>query len=150
MDIIEEKLRADVQRFGWHVLNVLPSSEHPPHSYSVGVFATLGHPEIVVVGLPGDRAHTFINNIVDEIKDGATFEAGCRYDHLIDGFEVAFAAVDHRFYPDYFGRAIDFYGNSTFPVVQMIWPDRNSSFPWQPECEPEIREMQPVLATPPN
>jgi hypothetical protein len=116
----------------------------------VGVFATFGHPEIVVFGLPSDRAHVFINNIVDEIKDGATFDAGCRYDHLIDGYEVVFTAVDRPFYEDHFGRAIDFYAGSAFPVLQMVWPDRNHRFPWDPDCEPQIRAMQPVLNTPPN
>ncbi|MBV9068370.1 MAG: DUF4262 domain-containing protein [Acidobacteria bacterium] len=114
----------------------------------MGVFATFGHPEIVVVGLFGDRAHAFINNIVDDIKDGAKFEAGCRYDHLIDGYEVAFIAVEPTFYGDYFGRDIDFYGSRSCPMIQMLWPDRNQSFPWQPECEPEIRKLQPVLVSP--
>lgn len=150
MDPIEQKLRSDVEQFGWHVLNVLPSDEHPPHSYSVGVFASFGHPEIVIVGLPGERAHAFINNLVDEIKDGATFEAGSRYGHLIEGYDVLFLGVDQALFSDYFGRAIDFYGSSRFPVVQMTWPDRNGMFPWQAECEEGIRKLQPVLQLPPN
>jgi hypothetical protein len=146
VDPVERKLRSDVEQFGWHVVNVLPEADHSPHSYSVGLFATYAHSEIVVVGLSGGRAHTFINNIGDEIRDGASFEAGCRYDHLINGYDVAFVRVRHDVYANYFGRAIDYYGGVSFPVLQMVWPDRTGHFPWQAQCEAEIRQLQPVLA----
>ena len=131
-------------------MNVLPEADHSPHSYSIGLFASFEHPEIVITGLPGDRAHKFINNIADEIKGGATFEADCRYGHLIEGYDVAFVRVRHDVYPEYFGRAIDYYADIAFPVVQMVWPDRHQHFPWQPECEAEIRKLQPVLGPQPN
>jgi hypothetical protein len=142
VDVIESKLNDDIQRYGWHVLNVLPEAGHPPHSYSIGLFATFGHPEIVVVGLAGDRAHRFINNLVDEIRDGAVFEGGCRYGHILEGHEVAFVRVDREFYSATFGRAIDYYGSASFPIVQMVWPDRNNAFPWEPACEGDIRTLQ--------
>jgi hypothetical protein len=150
MDSVEEKLRHDVQQFGWHVMNVLPEGEHPPHSYSIGLFATYGHPEIVVVGLPGNRAHHFINNLADEIKDGATFEAGSRYRHVIEGFDVMFLRVEPAMYREHFGRALDYYGGLGFPVVQMVWPDRHNVFPWERSCDAGIRDLQPVLARRPN
>ena len=145
MDSVERKVRSDIEEYGWHVMNVLPESDHAPHSYSIGLFASFEHPEIVIVGLPGARAHKFINNIADEIKDGATFEAGDRYDHLIDGYDVQFVPVRQDLYDAYFGRAIDYYGAIRFPVLQMVWPDRHHHFPWQPQCESEIRKLQPLL-----
>jgi hypothetical protein len=146
VDPIESKLRADIQRYGWHVLNVLPEGTHSPHSYSVGLFATFHHPEIVVVGLPGDRAHRCINNLADEIRDGAVFEPGSRYGHVINGYDVTFVRVAGELYSEKFGRAIDYYGSIPFPMIQMVWPDRNNAFPWEPSCESGIRDLQPVLA----
>ena len=145
MDKIESKLRADIQRYGWHVINVLPDGGHSPHSYSVGLFATFGHPEIVIVGLPGERGAQFINKLGGEIKDGATFEAGCRYGHVIEGYEVMFVRVAPALYPQNFGRALDYYGTRSFSVVQMVWPDRRGAFPWDKSCEASIRALQPVL-----
>lgn len=145
MDAIESKLRADIESYGWHVLNVLPEGDHPPHSYSVGLFSTFGHPEIVIVGLPADTAHRLINDIGEEVRDGASFEAGCRYGHILDGYDVMFVRVEPELYDDHFGRAIDYYEAATFPVLQMVWPDRDHAFPWEPACSQGIRELQPVL-----
>jgi hypothetical protein len=150
VDVIERKLRDDVKQYGWHVLKVLADEGHSSHTYSVGLYKSFGHPEVVIVGLPGDTAHAFIDNLADEIRDGAVFEAGCRYGHLIDGYDVAFVQVHRGFYQDYFGRAIDYYESPSFPVVQMVWPDRHRRFPWEPECEEAIRQMQPVLVARPN
>jgi hypothetical protein len=105
VDVIERKLRDDVKQYGWHVLKVLADEGHSSHTYSVGLYKSFGHPEVVIVGLPGDTAHAFIDNLADEIRDGAVFEAGCRYGHLIDGYDVAFVQVHRGFYQDYFGLA---------------------------------------------
>ena len=61
-----------------------------------------------------------------------------------------FVRVDQALYGEHFGRAIDYYGGSGFPVLQMVWPDRHNVFPWEPNCDAGIRELQPVLATRPN
>ena len=147
MDNIESKIRSDIKQFGWHVMNVLPEGERPPHSYSIGLFATFGHPEIAVAGLPAQTARQFINTLGDEIRDGATFEAGSRYDQIIEGYEVMFLQVAPEFYEDNFGRAIDYYKGPTFPIVQMVWPDRKHAFPWERRCETAIKKLQPVFAT---
>jgi hypothetical protein len=145
MDKIESKLRADIEQYGWHVVNVLAEKKRPPHTYSIGLFATFEHPEIVVVGLPADTAQRLINNIADEIRDGNVFEAGTAYDDILTGYDVTFVSVAPKHYAAHFGRAIDYYGSEAFPVFQLIWPDRNHAFPWDPECDPAIRNLQPVL-----
>jgi hypothetical protein len=149
VDSLDRKVRREVEQYGWHVLNVIPEGEHAPHSYSIGLFATFKHPEIVIIGLPADTAHRFINNIAEEIKDGGTFAADSRHDHLMEGYDVAFVRVEDAAYPEYFGRAIEYYGGVAFPVLQMVWPDRNGQFPWQPKCEPAIRNLQPVIGKKP-
>lgn len=69
----ESKIREDVAEYGWHAIKVLPKGDHQPHTYSIGLFETFGHPEIAIVGLRGETAHTFIANIVDEIRGGRMF-----------------------------------------------------------------------------
>ncbi|AMU18382.1 hypothetical protein BJL96_15195 [Burkholderia cenocepacia] len=38
-----------------------------------------------------------------------------------------------------------FYGNDAFPCVQLLWPDRNGIFPWQPEADDALNAAQPRL-----
>src|SRR5689334_12582493 len=130
----------------WEVVSVPPEGSRPPHSYSIGLFATFEHPEIVVIGLPGETAQRLIDNLAEEIKDGATFEPGARYDHVLQGYDVMFVRVAPEYYREYFGRALDYYGSVSFSVVQMVWPDRHRFFPWDAACAQDIRELQPVLA----
>ena len=148
MDAIEKKLREDIQQNGWHVLNVSPDRGHPPHSYSIGLFATFEHPEIVIFGLPGATAQKLIDVLADDVKEGESFEPGCRYSHVLKGYDVMFVRVAPETYQKHFGRALDYYGSVSFPVVQMVWPDRNGLYPWESGCDPEIRKLQPVLSRP--
>ena len=51
-DFLERELIQNVQRYGWHVVGVYGERFSPPFAYSVGLYKTLGQPEVVVVGLP--------------------------------------------------------------------------------------------------
>jgi hypothetical protein len=66
----EETIVADVDKYGWHVINVLPKGTHPPHTFSIGLFRTFKHPEVVIFGLKGAPAHSFISNIVEDVTGG--------------------------------------------------------------------------------
>lgn len=48
----ERKALADVQQHGWHVLKVMEDNEGPAFAYTVGLYHSFGHPELIVVGLP--------------------------------------------------------------------------------------------------
>jgi len=70
LDEGEKKLVADIEELGWHVLKVLEDDNGPGFVYSVGLFKTFNHPEIIIVGLKLDLAHILINNIGVDIKNG--------------------------------------------------------------------------------
>ena len=144
------KLRRDVEEFGWHILNVFSTNEHPPLSYSVGLYRTFKHPEIVIVGLPGQTAQALINGIGAEIKKGRRFPPGSRSSDFLNGYEATFVDVAEALYGDYFGQAIDYYGSRSFPVVQFVWPDRAHHFPWDDGFDSSLRATQPILSTSPE
>lgn len=89
MDKGDKKLLDDIDEFGWHVLKVLEDDNGPGFCYSVGLFKTFGHPEIIIVGLKLDLAHTLINNIGHDIKNGMSrpeiglHELTCKQDEKI-------------------------------------------------------------------
>ena len=141
----ESRIRSDIAKYGWHVIKVLPEGEHQPHSYSIGLFETFGHPEIAIVGLRGETAHALIGNVVDAIRTGHVFASGCDYSDIAQSFRVAFVSVPQLVNPEYFGWAIWYYKSSVFPVLQMVWLDRSGFFPWDAEFAEDLRSVQPIL-----
>ena len=145
-DRFERKLRTDVEQNGWHVLNVFAEDGVPPFSYSIGLYQTLGHPEIFIAGLPSRVADPLIHSVGEEIRAGRSFEAGEVNSDLLRGHDCAFRPVPRHAYQEYFGRAIDFYDGENFPVLQLVYPDQEGRWPWDDGAEEGFRLMQPVLA----
>lgn len=146
MASLQDKLKRDIVEFGWHVLNVMPDPSNPPFSYSVGLFGSYGHPELVIVGLDSTTAHTLINNVGEEVREGGALAEGSRYDHILEGYDVAVVRVDQKHYPAHFGQAIDFYASEDFSVFQLVWPDRDGRFPWDAGFDSALAAVQPVLS----
>jgi hypothetical protein len=65
VDITESKsqLQENIDLHGLQVQHVLEDEIGPAFSYSVGLFKSYGHPEIIMVGLKQQLAHTLINNM---------------------------------------------------------------------------------------
>lgn len=67
----------DVAKFGWHVVGVLAGkNDAPEFSFSVGLFQTYGHPELVIFGLPMNAAHGIIATCLERVNEGIILEAG--------------------------------------------------------------------------
>lgn len=139
------KLAGDVRRYGWHVATVSGDDAGPGFAYSVGLFRTLTHPEIIMFGLPRDWLHQHINTIGDAVRGGARFAPGDRVADVLENHECIFVAVPRPRYAAHVGQAIAYYGNTDFPLLQCVWPDRLSRYPWDVDYPDDLREEQPVL-----
>jgi len=146
MDRLERKLRADVKKYGWHVLNVFSDEGGPGWSYSVGLYHTLRHAEIVIIGLPSGIAHQLINDAGSQVREGESFADGTLSTELLQGYSCTFRSVPRSVHESYFGRAIDFYDGQDFPVLQLVYPDREGRWPWEEGVTADFRALQPVLA----
>ncbi len=143
----QEKLLADVKEYGCHILNVAGDGRSD-FSYSVGLYANFGHPEIVIIGLPSGTAMSLINAVRDRAASGAPVADGTMSDGLVRGYPVAFVRVEQEHFVDRFGFANWFYRSLApggFPVLQLVWPDRQGLFPWHAAFDPGLRPVQPVL-----
>ena len=148
----EAQLRANVERHGWSVLRVgVPAGEEGPEfAYSVGMWATFRHPELIIVGLPLESAHAIINDVGEAIRGGRVFHAGdVADDEFLEGYAVTFRDVPTRQYEFYLGWANWFYRGDDFPCLQLIYPDRERRWPWAEGVASGFREWQPVLAEAP-
>jgi len=146
MDESEQKVIDDINHHGWYVMRVFdPQGKEPNFAYSIGLYETFKHPEIVVIGLGLDTMHQFINVIGEEIRSGKTFSTGVKYEQFTNNFNNQFVAVDKRHYKEYFGWANWYYKGEDFPVLQFVWPDKNNKFPWEKEFNPELKNWELVL-----
>ena len=54
-------------------------------------------------------------------------------------------------YAAYVQQAINHYGGrSDFPLLQVVWPDKQGRFPWDTEAEHGLAVAQPALCEPPG
>lgn len=137
----------DVAKFGWHVVGIIVTGEGEiEYSFSVGLFQTYAHPEIVVFGLPMKVAHGVIATCVERIEQGAALHPGEVRIDILNHHSAAILEVDKSYYSDYLGSAIGFYGETDFPALQVVWPDREDRFPWDPNCDMQYASSQTILS----
>ena len=142
---INQRLMDDVARHGWHCVQVMEDKQGPGYSYTVGLYKTHGHPELVVIGLPPEVAHPVLGMAVDQIAKGHVFRADARDSSLLEGNDCLIRSVLPGSYRQYLGMAVWFYRESpaSFPALQILWPDPEGRFPGQPEFS--MGPNQPLL-----
>jgi hypothetical protein len=124
------ELTANIKKHRWLVFNIMGGSEtEPAFSYTVGLFETFGHPEVVISGLPNDVALAILNDIGSDVAKGLVRVPEVLYDDILEGYPCMFKTVPSSMYDDYFGRALVFYEGTGFPVLQCLWPDALKRFP---------------------
>jgi hypothetical protein len=146
MDEGDNQVHEDINTYGWHVVKVFdPTSELPNFAYSIGAYHSYQQPEIIMFGLDLDDLHTIINDIVGAMKSGKPIITNNPYEEFLDGYACIFRPVIHKHYDGHFGYALWCYKDSDFPALQCFWPDRNGLYPWEPNCNPAVAQLQPLL-----
>ncbi|MGZ6854902.1 MAG: DUF4262 domain-containing protein [Mycobacteriaceae bacterium] len=104
--------------------------EAPPFAYSVGLFG-LGHPELLIFGVPPVTAAGVINHLFARVRAGADLVPGelvvfdkwpqrIVVEEVPNAGEIVFAANRHHGRPD----------EDSVPVFQLTWDDVDARFPW--------------------
>lgn len=122
------ELAANINKHHWLVFSVAGETQ-PLYSYTVGLFETFGHPEVVLSGLDINLAQTLLNDIGSTVAKGLVREPDRLYEDVLEGYPCLFKQVPATVYEAYFGRALVFYGDAAFPVLQCLWPDALKRFP---------------------
>jgi len=141
----DQKLLDDVEKYGWHVMKVLETPETPGWAYSVGLYKSFGHAEIVVFGQDSDLMHFMINTIGEGVQQGKTFTVDERYADLIEAYQCTFKSVGLKWYRAFLGFASWFYDGDDYPVLQCFWPDFENRYPWDSMFDQQLRWAQPLL-----
>lgn len=136
---------ANIDRVGWAVLCIPDDDEGPGFAYSLGLFETHGHPEVILVGLKTETMYGLVNHIGRRVKDGDRFEPGMPCEGVVDRFPVWFLPVARENYREYLGYAGWYYRGPDFPALQCVWPDKTGRFPWDAGVHPGMATRQPLL-----
>ena len=141
----DKQVLQNIEEYGWHVVKIMEDDEGPGFCFSIGLFKTFNHPEILIVGLKLDLAHILINNIGESIRNGKRYDTTAPHDDILDGFNCYMVDVEVRHYREYLGYATWYYEGSNFPTLQCVYPTVKGIFPWQDEWPNELKDLQPVL-----
>jgi len=139
---------ADVAQHGFHLAAVPGAPGRAAHAFSVGLFRSWDHPEIVILGLADADLREAIVRAAELVRDGERFEHGDLAEGLVERRAVAFRRVGPRHYPANLGHAVWYHGGTRFPALQAVWADEAGRFPWDRWCARESRDAQPVLYEP--
>jgi hypothetical protein len=118
MNLIYEKVRAN----GWVVQFV--EDDRTPFAYTIGLHER-GLPELLVTGMPPERANLVLNSVAKYLVDGGRPVPGERISiggqPLLDLVQVEHPDAHLKF-------AVSIYG--PLKALQLVWPDDDGHRPW--------------------
>jgi len=146
LDSDEQTFVAKVREHGWFRMSVAGDSEGPGFSYTTGFWVSARQPEVILFGLKSETAHDVFWDLFRDAEGNKSLVPG-RATQEVFGNQPAYVfPVAKRFYAEYLGWSRWFYGSDDFPCFQIVWPDRNGVFPWQPGFDPQFFGSQPDLS----
>jgi len=148
LSALDAKVLREIHTDGWQITGVLAREQDkgPDFAYSIGFFHSMGHPEVILFGLPLDTCMRAVNVIGIDVQNGMHFEADEVYQGILQApYRVCFKEVDRKHYTDYIGYALWFYEADPFPLMQCFWSDERGRFPWDEGCADYCRAWQPPL-----
>lgn len=141
----EETVIRNVREYGWHFTHVLGDDDDPSFSYSVGLVASYGYPEIILCGLPQGAAHGLIGLIASRAAGGKPIDPSTPSTVIIQDCPCVFVEVTRKNREEYARSTCWLYGSSDFPMYQLVWASKQGVFPWHSDASERFRWSQPVL-----
>ena len=141
----EQKFIAKVREFGWFGTSVFGDAEGPGFSYTTGFWLNTTQPELIMFGVNSDTAHNVFWDMFRDASAGDPLPVGTSTDRVFGNLRAYGFPVAKRFYPEYLGSSLWFYGSDDFPCHQVVWPDRSGVFPWEEGFDPAFANDQPDL-----
>ena len=117
---------------GYHLINVLGDTrkEQPTVTYSVGLFHTFQHPEIVMFGVPKELSNVVLDTLIKNwvINQKQSFMAGETYRGLTNR-PAEFTIIPQNLIDTHLTGCRWFYSNQEFPVLECIWGLKSAKLP---------------------
>lgn len=144
-----DETRALIDRYGWSVVGVFPTSagDGAPFAYTVGLTGKQ-LPELVIYGLGGRVAQEILNAVARRMVDaGRPLARGERIAGVLaGGVDLVAVEMTSRIHDlAMVGRVF----GSVDTAVQLCWPDVDGLFPWEPGSGVSD-DVQPVCGDSPS
>lgn len=141
----QRRVLDDVEAHGLHIVHVPGDDDAPGYSFTIGLWHSFEQPEVILFGLDPEVAQDLLDAIADEASEDRKYLDGTRHDDVLVGYPVRFLAVPKEQYVEHLGPALWAYEGHEFPCVQLVWPDKQGRWPWEPGVREGFAEAQPVL-----
>lgn len=145
-DPAEQAIVEAVKEHGWFVALFEATETEPSFGYTIGLWKTFKHPEIVIFGLDTTTMHTTLNAVGERIRNGEQMQIILPDPDVFEGRNARFVNVPETYIQDYFGYGMWFNDYKPFSVLQLAWPDRKGLFPWEEGSDPVVKSAQPILS----
>ena len=149
-DESEQRVIDDVANYGCHCVHIMADGEQPPYSFTVGLFQSFGHPELIIFGLKSETSHQILAIVADAAQVNTPLDLAQPTDALLNNYSCCFSKVPLTQYHDHVGFCRWYYGGNAFPLYQIVWPSQNGLFPWHHQATSEFRAIQPVISESPG
>ena len=139
------QIKEAIRKQGFFVCNFESDGYLPAFSYSIGLSETWAHPEILTMGLSPEMNAGNIVECAAKIKGGNTIATNIDNHDFLSGFPVQFINVLPEHFPFYFGFGLNYYGDQNFEAMQLVWPDKQSNWPWDDDFNKDACLLQKLL-----
>jgi hypothetical protein len=142
----KKAIQDNIDNYGCHLTLLEGDNYLPDFVYSIGLYKKYNYPEIICFGLKTEVMARIVNHACDLIKKGEVFSTAKLYSGFLEGYQIKFLKVDEEYYKNYVGYAGWFYDMSfDFPLLQLVWPDKQHNFPWDKDFNIDWKFKQPLL-----
>jgi hypothetical protein len=131
---------AKIADHGWTVIGIMAEGNQPGWMYTVGLEQTVSHPELIITGvgtaLNEKVAYFILSHLAGEIVTGRRLVPGEPVAQCLEGgYELMPVDVYDPYEGDTFNIAKHLYRGEDFAVLQLVWPDMDHRYPWDPDWE---------------
>jgi len=145
-DAERKRVQDDITNYGCHIIMINDDGYLPGFVYTIGLFERFQQPEIICFGLKTEVQAALLNHACDLMKQGEQIVSGKLYTGFLEGYTIQFVEVAKDYYQYYVGYGGWYYGMTwDFPVLQLVWPDKQSLFTWEAGFNPNWKFKQPLL-----
>ena len=145
-----EKIEWMIETNGWALepVGAVPEAipPRPAYAYSIGMPDAVRFSDVAVFGLTPVAANGLVTLVADACRGGTEIPLGVELVGLLDNeLRCYFAPVDTDEHADFFGTAAAWHRGEPFPMVQLMYPDRNGFMPYEDGYDQRMRLAQPLV-----